>query len=649
MKRRYDSPDNWDPLREKLIGLGEQSIRKTYYPELQQRLAELERFKALLDQSNDAIFLIKVPSLKIADLNDSACRLLGYSRNELLNLTMEKIISLADLDSIKERGINRERFVNERLTLVTSLNKKDGTNIPVEASIKVASFDDGTYAVAVARDITERQQAEAELAKHRLHLEELVVERTAELAVAKEKAEAANKAKGTFLASMSHELRTPLNIILGYSQLLQGDSALDNEQREYLKIISSSGNHLLGLINEILEISKIEAKKVTLELATFDFYDLISELEAMFRHDTMSKDLDLYVHIDVGLPRFLKGDENKLRQILINLIGNAAKFTEKGAILVRASFSKKEQDVILIMEVEDTGPGIAEKDLGRLFEYFEQVENGKERPGGSGLGLAISREYARLMGGDITVSSRPGQGSIFRLVVRTKMGTEKEVPLSQHYRPVIGLEPGPEGYWRILIVDDLAESRSLLSRLLQPVGFTVRTASNGQEAINICREWIPHLVWMDIVMPIMDGIEAARAIKQAHSATRVIALTASTMEGEGQEPWKADYDDIVCKPYLQQDIFNIMEKHLGLKYIYKEEAYETLYPVEMKNDAGLTIPANLREDLREAVLRLNIEKTGEIIDAISSFDRFSGQMLRQMMEGLEFDRMLKILEAATGE
>lgn len=512
MKRHYNPPDNGE-LREKLIGLGEQSIRKTYYPELQQRLAELERFRALLDQSNDAIFLIRLPSLHITDINDSACRLLGYSRKELLTTSVQELTSEANFESMEQFGTNREFSKKEKVTLITTLTRKEGNSIPVEASIRVAAFEDGMYLVAVARDITERQQAEAELERHRLHLEELVVERTAELAVAKEKAEAANKAKGTFLANMSHELRTPLNIILGYSQLLQGSAGLNSEQIDYLETINNSGRHLLGLINKILEISKIEAQKLSLEPATFDFYTFIDELEAMFKHDAMSKDLELFVQIDQQMPRFIEGDESKLRQIMINLIGNAIKFTDKGAVAVRAAFRRQERDIILLMEVEDTGPGVLESDLDRLFQYFEQAESGRKKPGGSGLGLAISREYARLMGGDITVSSVPGRGSIFRLAARVKEGIENQ---------------------------DFAPHQNRLSNAPQ------------------------------------------------------------------QSEAKADN-----KP--------------------EEPA----------------IPADLRQELTEAVLRLNMEKTREIIEAITALDQYSGEVLQHMMDSLEFERLLKLLETTT--
>lgn len=513
MKRHYDNNQNWDSLREKLIGLGEQSMRKTYYPELQQRLAELERFRALLDQSNDAIFLIRLPSLHIADINDSACRLLGYSRKELLTIAVQELTSKTSLEAMIQLGKNREFSKREKVTLITTLNRKEGNSIPVEASIRVAAFEDGIYVVAVARDITERQQAEAELERHRLHLEELVVERTAELAVAKEKAETANKAKGIFLANMSHELRTPLNIILGYSQLLQGSTGLNSEQIDYLKTINNSGRHLLGLINKILEISKIEAQKVVLEETTFDFYTFMGELEAMFKHDTMSKDLDLFVQIDQQMPRFIEGDEGKLRQILINLIGNAVKFADKGSVFIRTSFRKQGQDIILLVEVEDTGPGISKSDIDRLFQYFEQAESGRKKQGGSGLGLAISREYARLMGGDITVSSVPGQGSIFRLSVRVQEGIESQISAPQQNR----------------------------------------------------------------------------------------------LSNAGRQPEdKAD-----------------------------------------KKLEELVIPADLRQELGEAVLRLNIEKTREIIEAITNLNQHSGEVLQHMIDGLEFERLLKLLETTT--
>ena len=298
-------------------------------------------------------------------------------------------------------------------------------------------------------------------------LEAEVASRTADLALSEQRALDANRAKSTFLANMSHELRTPMNAILGFVQLMKRDKGLNAEQRENVNIIERSGEHLLALINDVLSISKIEAGHVALNEHPFDLPRMLDGLRETFRLKAESKGLGFDVDLSDDMPRYVRGDEAKVRQVLINLLGNAFKFTETGGVVLRASW----RDARAVFEVEDTGRGIASEEIDKLFGAFVQTESGRLSQEGTGLGLAISRSFARLMGGDITVESEPGHGTVFR--VELLLPATDAVIHESNPRPVIGLEPG-QPLFRILVVDDTLENRKLLVKLLGAIGFQMR-------------------------------------------------------------------------------------------------------------------------------------------------------------------------------
>ncbi|SKB12191.1 putative Histidine kinase [Planktothrix sp. PCC 11201] len=480
-------------------------------------------------------------------------------------------------------------------------------------------------------------------------LENRVQERTAELEIAKEKSEVANQAKSSFIANMSHELRSPLNAVLGFSQLMLRATNLPQEHHENAGIIYRSGDYLLTLINNILDLSKIEAGKTTFNPRYFDLYYLLDDLENMLHLRATSAGLTLIFQRHENVPHYIYTDEVKLRQVIINLLSNAIKFTLDGQIILHVFRGDQETIDIFNLHfcIRDTGVGIAPEELPKLYDAFSQAKAGKESQEGTGLGLAISRKFIQLMGGDISVESELGKGTTFQFYIQTKLGQEIVSKSTEDHPQVLALSPGQPTY-KILTVDDKEINRKLLIKLLEPLGFEVKEAGNGQEAIAIWEEWEPHLIWMDMRMPVMDGYEATKYIKSTTkgNATAVIALTASVLEEEKAIILSAGCDDFLRKPFTEHTIFEALSKHLGVEYIYAE-----IQPILNSSPKQKLISENLKimssawiTQLYEAALEANSTQVLKLIEEIPSAEIDLIQFLTKAVRKFQFEQIIDLAE-----
>jgi len=638
--------------------------------------------------------------------------------------------------------------------------------------------DDQSDYLAIVRDITEQKAAELTLRDQAQALELRVRERTAELEAAKEKADAANQAKSTFIASMSHELRTPLNAILGFAQIMTRSQTLTAEHQENVGIIARSGEHLLTLINNILDLSKIEAGKTSLNPQNFDLHQLLNDVHDLLQFKSQEKGLELLIEYDPEtLPRYVQTDPVKLRQVLINLIGNGIKFTDAGGVSVRASinptwfsltsglihspiatnvatdvttnlvsqsdalttqvtefnteFNQANLDQLhlnseqfdpdnlspdslnldslnpkhfvdtiepvnapniiklantadrvdqalaiaantqansdpnfdpnqttslpltLHFEVEDSGMGIAPEEQQTLFEAFTQTASGRQAQEGTGLGLPISRRFVNLMGGDITVRSQLGEGCIFQFTIQVIEVPATSVEILKNQRRILALAPGSPQY-RLLIVDDKPLNRQLLVKLLAPFGFSLKEAENGQEAIEIWQTWKPDLIWMDIQMPILNGYEATRRIRQlcnllpGEKPSKIVAVTASMFEEERAIVLQAGCDDFLRKPFREESIFEMLVKHLNVEFIYEDLNAETATceTIVLHTADLLKLPQSVRDGLQNAIITSDLTQIAQEIEAVRQHDPAIATALKHYLDQFEYEIILDLL---TGE
>jgi signal transduction histidine kinase/DNA-binding response OmpR family regulator len=494
-------------------------------------------------------------------------------------------------------------------------------------------------------DIRKRRLIESQLEQMNAGLEAMVTERTGKYLKEKQKAEAANQAKSIFLSNMSHELRTPLNAILGFSQLLVKDEAVTPQQEEYLRIIQHSGEHLLRLINDILDMSKIESGQIELKEETIDLKETVRELALMMKVRADAKRLRFVYECEEGIGPFVRIDAGKLSQILINLIGNAIKYTDKGGLSLRVRLDRCEKEqCILVFEVEDSGRGMSEGELKEVFKPFVQARSVSGLQEGTGLGLAITKRYVELMKGEIEVRSDVGKGTLFRLTLPAKVMEAGNMTRSTHALTVTGIAHAKRPY-RILIVEDQRENRILLRKILFSAGFEVYEAVDGAEGVAKFKEVQPDFIWMDLRMPGMDGYEATRTIRTLPGGKEVgiAALTASAFVEQHEEVLAAGCDELVHKPYREEEIFEVMRRYLGLEYTYesRQKPAAALPPEAKALDA---LSDTLANDLHDALIALNREAVDAAVEEIKGVDATLYEAFHSLAENYAYETLLTLLE-----
>jgi len=597
-------------------------------------LAQSEaKYRGMFENAVVGLFSI-APDEEIFSINGALAQMYGYASPEAMLGEVHDLGSQIYADPAQRVTVRAELAARGRVDNVElQVRRRDGSLMWVLMSAHVVTDPSAgrQYIEGSCIDITERKQA-------------------IELRQAKAEAEAASRAKSTFLATMSHEIRTPMNAILGFAQLMLRDRHTTAGQREHLAIIERNGAHLLALINDILEMSKIEAHRIVLQPVAFDLRLLARDLELMFTDRARARGLAFAVSVPAHLPEAVTGDESRLRQILVNLVANAVKFTARGHVHVRLELpAATPSGWRLRAQIEDTGPGIPAADLPRLFRQFEQAAAGRAA-GGTGLGLAISRELARLMEGDITVTSRPGQGSTFIL----------EVPLGYAEGPVALQRSTPGGMTRrlapgqpvprVLVVDDIEDNRRLLDELLASVGFEVRDACDGAQAVEVFQDWQPHAILMDLRMPVMDGNEATMRIRALPRgrAVRIMSLSASAFSENREQMLAAGADDFLAKPFSDEVLLERLGRLLDVTF---ESTPITIAgagsaPGPTPGAEKHPLPTHLVTALRQTLDAADLDHALELIDLVATHDADLARSLRKHIASFDYDRALAQLAHA---
>ena len=538
--------------------------------------------------------------------------------------------------SVIGRGIAEP--IQKLLAPAEAIGRGEAVSIPPLALKEAAEVGDALRRAHQLIRQREQERDHAEQAERRMSL-------------AKQVAEQANAAKAAFLANVSHELRTPLNAILGFSRLVRNAPDVPAEHIRNLDIVNRSGEHLLNLINSVLDMSRIESGHLDLKEVTVDLGQLVQEIQSLMQAHAKGKGLILVSQFDSLPPQRVMVDADKLRQVLINLVDNAIKFTQRGDVVLRAKFTRQppSQQARVRFEIEDSGAGLSEEDRDRIFLPFVQLDEHPLTDAGTGLGLAISKQYVELMGGHIDVASKPGKGSLFHFEIPVRLSSQSEdISAASHHGRVATLAPGQPAY-RLLIAEDQPENRLLLRELLEPLGFELRDAADGQEALALFEQWHPHLIWMDIGMPKTDGLQVIRKIRAstAGANTKVVAVTAHVFDDERNTILAAGCDGFIRKPYRETEIFDALEDHLGVRFRYTEEQPSTAAAGEEEVSAQLErLPPDLLAELRDAAVLLDTRRCLDLAGKVERIDAELGARLRRSVDNLQYIELLQVLDKA---
>ncbi|MCL2155236.1 MAG: ATP-binding protein [Leptospirales bacterium] len=595
----------------------------------QQIIMAMKRTEQLYRVIPSAIFSVD-ENKNITSWNNRATEITGYSTEEIIG----KPCSIFSLNPCLDAcGLYNKDIPKPITGRICDIMSKDGRIITISKNVDILYDADGMIigGIECFEDITEKHKAEQELFETR------------------EQALVATKAKSAFLANMSHEIRTPMNAILGFAQILERDPNLAPEQAKFVQIINRSGNHLLKLINDILDMSKIETGSLVINKKTFSFHSMLNDIEIIFKSHAESKGLSLLMDYGDDVPEFIATDDGKLRQILINLIGNAVKFTESGGVAFRIGTDRHSNQpstddnlINIIVEIEDSGLGIPEQDMKNIFEPFLQSDAGL-KIGGTGLGLPLAKKFIELLGGDITVRSEINVGTCFRLTIPVEIALENSIKAEkiETTAKVIGLKD-VELPIRVLVVDDIELNRLLVCNILEPMGFEINEAENGQQAIEIYREWQPHVILMDMRMPVMDGYEAIRLIKSDESGkkTLVISVTASAFEDNKDEVMATGTDDYLRKPFREYELLSLLSKHLGIQYIYEDNNNpKEDEEINRENKELKDLPKEMIQEILSSVESGDIVKLRELIDDLEKINKDAADELRVLAESYDYEKI----------
>ena len=627
----------WDNLKE---------YTQTLEKKVQERTKELslseEKFAKSFRLSPHSMTITSFEDRKYIEVNQSFLDTVSYSLENVIGKTALEL-NLWVHENERKNFFDRLMQIEEVNDIEIQFRTKSGEIKTILLSAEVIYLSGRKCLLSIFNNITQRKQLEDAQKQ------------------AKEAAEEASKVKSKFLAHMSHELRTPLNAILGFSKILDRIPSPHKEYHEYLNIIGRSGEHLLSLINEVLDLSKIEAGKMTLNENDFDFYALLKTIEEMLKLQANTKGLNLIFSVNSDIPQYLQADEKKIRQILINLLNNAIKFTDFGEVILKVNVNpnkmKSKEKLVLDFEVKDTGAGIAPEELDKLFEAFSQTQTGKKSQEGTGLGLPISYQFVKMMRGDIKVDSIEGKGTIFTFNILVKLGDINKIEKTKP-KNIIGLAPNQPTY-RILIADGNSLNRKLLVESLTYLQFELKEVENREEILSIWENWHPHLIFIHLQMLVTDDYDITELIRKKEEirnnetseqiSTKIIIITANLYEDQKINDLKNRVDDFVFKPFPENIIFDKIAIHLGVTYIYGEaKVTEESQAIAIEKELSLSNFSIMSQDwltqLNQAAMEGNDEWLLQLIEEVPSSEITLKNTLISWTNDFRFDKITQIFE-----